>query len=197
MKARYLFPVAIIFAAISVSVIPAFSQDKASEPSVSGKGTYRIGNGDFLEINVWKEPDLSGEIFVRTDGMISLPLLNDVKAVGKTPMQLKEDIEKRLQAFVEGPSVTVIVREATSRKFYILGEVVQTGEYPLLKDLSVLQAFALAGGFSEWAAKTKIILLRREDGKEKVFSINYKDIIKGKDFSQNVPLKADDTIIVP
>ena len=159
--------------------------------------TYKIGSGDILQILVWKEPDLSTEIFVRMDGMISLQLLNDVQASGRTPMQLKEDIEKRLKEFVEETTVTVIVKVPTSQKYYILGEIGRTGEYDLLKELTILQAFARAGGFTEWAAKTKIILLRIENGKEKIITINYKDIIKGKDFSQNILIKADDTIIIP
>ena len=159
--------------------------------------TYKIGSGDILKILVWKEPDLSTEIFVRMDGMISLQLLNDIQASGRTPMQLKEDIEKRLKEFVEETTVTVVVKVPTSQKYYILGEIGRTGEYDLLKELTILQAFARAGGFTEWAAKTKIILLRIENGKEKIITINYKDIIKGKDFSQNILIKANDTIIVP
>ena len=161
------------------------------------KLVYKIGNGDVLEIHVWKESDLSTETFVRMDGMISLPLLNDVSAAGRTPMQLKEDIEKGFKEFVENSTVTVIVKEPTSQKFYILGEVARTGEYPLIKDLTVLQAFALAGGFTEWASKKEIILLRHEDGKDKIIRVNYKNIVKGKDFSQNILIQADDTIIVP
>jgi polysaccharide export outer membrane protein len=84
-----------------------------------------------------------------------------------------------------------------SQKFYILGEVLKTGEYPLVKHLTVLQAFALAGGFTEWASKKEIILLRNEGGRDKIYRINYKDIAKGKDFSQNIKLRPDDTIIVP
>jgi len=161
------------------------------------KHAYKIGNGDVLEIHVWKEPDLSTETFVRMDGMISLPLLNDVPAAGQTPMQLKEYVEKGLKEFVENSTVTIIVREPISQKFYILGEVALTGEYPLIKDLTVLQAFALAGGFTEWASKKEIILLRHENGKDKIIRVNYKNIIKGKDFSQNILIQADDTIIVP
>ena len=134
---------------------------------------------------------------MRLDGKISFPLLDDVQAAGLSPIQLKKKIEARLKVYVASPSVTVSVHNAASQRFYILGEVVNTGEYPLTKDLTVLQAFALAGGFTEWASKKEIILFRREGGEEKVIRINYKEIIKGKDFSQNVAIKADDTIIVP
>lgn len=159
---------------------------------------YKIGIGDVLDIVTWKEPDFSrDQITVRLDGKISFPLLNDVQAAGQTPIQLKKKIESRLKEYVSSPSVTVSVRNAASQRFYILGEVARTGEYALVKELSVLQAFALAGGFTEWASKKEIILFRRENGKEKVIRINYKDILKKKDFSQNVLIKANDTIIVP
>jgi polysaccharide export outer membrane protein len=159
---------------------------------------YRIGNGDSLEIVTWKEPDFSRpEVVVRLDGKISFPLLDDVQAAGRTPTELKNSIETGLKKYVAAPNVTVTVRNALSQRFYILGEVVRTGEYPLGKDLTVLQAFALAGGFTEWASKKEIILFRREDGKDKVIQINYKDITSDKDFKQNVRIQADDTIIVP
>jgi len=159
---------------------------------------YRIGKGDILEIVTWKEPDFSREeIVVRLDGKISFPLLNDVQAAGRTTTELKSTIEKALKEYVSAPTVTVTVTNAASQRFYILGEVVNTGEYPLTKNLTVLQAFALAGGFTEWASKKEIILFRQVDGKEKVIRINYKDIVNDKDFSQNVKILADDTIIVP
>ncbi len=116
---------------------------------------------------------------------------------GLSPTELKFNLEKALKAYVDHPVVTVHVTNPLSQKFYILGEVMRTGEYPLIKHLTVLQAFALAGGFTEWASKKEIILLRHEGGRDKIFRINYKDITKGKDFSQNLKLKADDTIIVP
>jgi polysaccharide export outer membrane protein len=159
---------------------------------------YKIGAGDILEITIWKEPDLSrAEVLVRTDGKISFPLLNDVQAAGLTPLEMKRNMEIGLKEFISNPFVTITVRSPESQKIYILGEVLNTGEYPLTKDLTVLQAFALAGGFTEWASKKEIILMRKEDGKEKIYRINYKNIIKGKDLSQNIKLKADDTIIVP
>ena len=170
---------------------PGFAQEE-------DKDTYLIGSGDILEITTWKEVDFTREeILVRLDGMITFPLINDIQAKGQTPMQVKQDIEEKLKEYVESPVVTVTVRTSGSKRFYILGEVVNTGEYPLVKGLTVLQAFALAGGFTEWASKKEIILMRNEDGQEKIFRVNYKDIIKGKDFSQNIKLQPDDTIIVP
>jgi polysaccharide export outer membrane protein len=106
-------------------------------------------------------------------------------------------LQDKLKDYIENPTITVIVTIQGSQQYYILGEVANTGAYPLYKDLTILQAFALAGGFAEWASKSEIILLRKENGTEKIITINYKDIIKGKDFSQNIILKANDTIIVP
>lgn len=181
------------FVVILASSVSVRAQQDGPLPS-----EYKIGIGDVLEIVTWKEPDFSREeILVRTDGKISFPLLDDVQAAGQTPTQLKKTIEARLKEYVSAPNVTVTIRNAGSQRFYILGEVVNTGEYPLTKDLTVLQAFALAGGFTEWASKKEIILFRREGAKESVIRINYRDIIKDQDFSQNVKIKADDTIIVP
>jgi len=182
----------------AASTVYADEQKPSTVKTKSGPTSYRIGSGDILDINTWKENDFSKTgILVRIDGKISFPLLNDIQAAGQTPLQVKKKIEKKLKNFIENPVVTVTVTSPNSKKIYVLGEVVRTGEYPLVKSLTVLQAFALAGGFTEWASKKEIILFRKEDGKDKTIRINYKNILKGKDFSQNVQLKADDTIIVP
>jgi polysaccharide export outer membrane protein len=136
--------------------------------------SYQIGIGDVLEITTWKEPDFSRQnVMVRTDGKITFPLLSDVPAAGLSPMELKYNLEVGLKAYIEHPVVTVHLINPESQKFYILGEVARTGEYPLVKHLTVLQAFALAGGFTEWASKKEIILLRHEGGKDKIYRINY------------------------
>ena len=158
---------------------------------------YKIGKGDVLEIIAWKEEDFSREVFVRMDGKISFPLLDDIQAAGRTTMEVKKEIETKLKEFIENPIVTVILKSPMSQKFYILGEVLKTGEYQLVKKLTILQAFALAGGFTEWASKNEIILLRHENGMDKIIRVKYKNIIKGKDLSQNVSIKINDTIIVP
>jgi polysaccharide export outer membrane protein len=179
------------------------AQEKKSTVKLGSIGetlvdSYEIGVGDILGITTWKEPDFTREnVLVRTDGKISFPLVNDFPAAGLSPMELKYNLEVALNAYVSNPVVTVHVVNPLSQKFYILGEVRRTGEYPLVKHLTVLQAFALAGGFTEWASKKEIILLRHEGGKDQIFRINYKDIADGKDFSQNLKLKTGDTIIVP
>ena len=181
--------------------LAAEKETAAAKQTWSAKASpndYQIGAGDILEITIWKEPDLSREeVLVRTDGKVSFPLLNDVQAAGLTPLEMKRNMEIGLKEFISNPFVTITVTSPESQKIYILGEVLNTGEYPLTKNLTVLQAFALAGGFTEWASKKEIILMRKEGGKEKIYRINYKSIIKGKDLGQNLKLKADDTIIVP
>jgi polysaccharide export outer membrane protein len=181
-----------------------FSSSSAQEKPLhvwsarSQASEYLIGAGDVLEISTWKEPDLSRkEVLVRVDGRISFPLLSDIPASGMTPVQLTATIQKGLANYITAPVVTVTVIKPGSQKVYILGEVVKTGEYDLTKDLTVLQAFALAGGFTQWASKNEIILMRKEGDKEKIFKINYKDIIRGKDVENNLTLQANDTIVVP
>lgn len=165
--------------------------------SLSFAEDYKIGIGDVLKINTWKEPDLSFDALqVRRDGKITFPLLDDLQAAGVTTVELKTTIEKKLADFVEAPAVTVTLVEAVSQKYYILGEVQSVGEYPLVKKLTIVQAFALAKGFTEWAAKDDIILYRKEGNTEKIIKIDYDDIVKGK-LGKDVVLVADDIIIVP
>ena len=199
---RFLTIVSCLLVIVFVGIGESQAEEKkTSKQTWSAKASaqdYEIGAGDILEITTWKEPDFSREeVLVRLDGKLTFPLLNDVQAAGLTTLDLKGVIENGLKDYVANPVVTVNVRAPLSKRFYVLGEVMRTGEYPLVKHLTVLQAFALAGGFTEWASKKEIILLRQEDGKEKIYRINYKDITKGQDLSQNIKLKTDDTIIVP
>ena len=174
-----------------------FNTSSAGEISSPYTNLYKIGIGDILSIATWKEPDLTVESArVRSDGMITFPLLDDIQAEGLSTMDLKNAFEKKLSDYVEAPNVTVTLINPMSRRFYILGEILRTGEYPLIKKLTVMQAFALAGGFTEWADKNKIILYRRGNNKEETIIIRYKDIIKG-DFRKDIQLQPDDTIIVP
>jgi polysaccharide export outer membrane protein len=188
-NASYFSTLLILFMILFVNIATTFSAERPD---------YVIGNGDILEIITWKEPDFSREeIIVRIDGKISFPLLDSIQAAGKTTTQLKKDIEEHLKDFVSKPSVTVTVRSPNSKQFYILGEVVNMGEYPITKDLTVLQAFAIAGGFTEWASRKEIILFRKKNNKDTIIRIDYRAILKGKDFNQNVKILPDDTIIVP
>jgi polysaccharide biosynthesis/export protein len=158
---------------------------------------YVIGPADSLEINVWKENDLDAKVPVRPDGKISLPLLGDVTASGFTPTQLAADLSMRLKKFVDDPRVTVVVTAVNSRRIYIVGEVVHTGAYPLLGNMTVLQALSGAGGFSPFASLKSIYVLRNQDGAQVKLPFNYKKVIKGENMQQNVQLRPGDTIVVP
>jgi len=157
---------------------------------------YRIGKSDVLEVSVWKEEELTKTVKVRQDGMISLPLIDNVRAAGKTTGELKNIIQEELKEYIGQPTVSVIVVSQESKRYYILGEVNEPGDYELTKDLTVLQSISYAGGFTEWADKANILLLRKDNGQEKRMRINYYKIVSGKNPEQNAVLKPDDTVVV-
>jgi len=155
-----------------------------------------IGAEDALHVAVWKEAELTATIPVRPDGMISLPLLNDVQAAGLTPMQLAASITEKLKKYVSDPRVTVVVTAMNSRRVYVLGEVLHTGPMALTPNMTILQALAQAG-FSQFANTKGIYVLRVENGKQQKLAFNYKQAIKGESMEQNIVLKPGDTIVVP
>ncbi len=181
---------------------PATSQTDTSEAggaqNASERGSYIIGATDVLSINVWKEPDVSRIIPVRSDGKISLPLAGEIQASGRTPLQLEKEITEKLKTYISDPEVTVMVQDSKSHKFNILGQVAKPGAYPLTSTTTVLDAIALAGGFKDFAKKKSIYVLRKKpNGEQERLPFNYKDVISGKNPSQNIPLQSEDTIIVP
>jgi len=160
--------------------------------------SYIIGKGDLLAINVWNEPELQQSIPVRPDGKISLPLIGGMQAAGLTPLQLQESIAAKLDAYINHPTVSVIVKEINSQNFNILGRVMKPGSYPLSTSMTVLDGIAAAGGFQDFAKKKSIYVLRMKPGGGEVrLSFNYKDVIQGKHMEQNITLEPHDTIIVP
>jgi len=159
---------------------------------------FVIGNDDVLGISVWKEPDLTKSVPVRSDGKISLPLVGEMQASGKTPMQLERDISEKLKSFITAPEVTVIVQQVLSRRFNVLGQVSKPGAYPLTAATTIVDALAIAGGLRDFAKKTGIYVLRKSpDGQEQRLKFNYKDFLKGKNMNQNIKVEPNDTIIVP
>jgi len=159
---------------------------------------FVIGVDDVLGINVWKEPDVSRSVPVRSDGKISLPLVGELTAAGETPKKLEVEIGKRLQNYISEPEVTVIVQEIKSQKINILGQVSKPGSYPLTNTMTVLDAIALAGGFRDFAKQKGIYVLRQTaDGSQVRLPFNYKDVIKGKNTKQNVTLEPRDTLVIP
>ena len=160
--------------------------------------SFVIGNDDVLAINVWKEPDISRSIPVRSDGKISLPLVGEVQAAGLTPLRLEKDIAAKLKNFISEPEVTVIVQQVNSQKFNILGQVVRPGSFVIANSPTVLDAIALAGGFRDFAKQKSIFILRQNaDGTQTRIPFNYKEVIKGQNPAQNIKLQPRDTIVVP
>jgi polysaccharide export outer membrane protein len=176
--------------------VPAIP-DETVKKSATTDPNYVIGAQDVLDINVWKEPDVSRIVPVRPDGKISLPLLNDVQAAGLTPAQLATQVTESLKKFVTNPQVTVIVTVINSQRVYILGEVTRPGAFPLIPGMSVLQALSSAGGFTQFAKVKSIFVRRFENGKEVKYPFNYREVIGGKKPEQDILLKAGDTIVVP
>lgn len=158
---------------------------------------YKIGPQDVLRIDVWKEPDISRVIPVRPDGKISVPLLNDVQASGLTAMELAASLRESLSKYLTNPQVTVTVNEINSRRVYITGEVLHPGTFPLLPDMTVLQAVSGAGGFTQFAKLKNIYVLRTEGGKQVKHPFNYKEVVKGNLADQNILLLPGDVIVVP
>ena len=180
-------------AAVAASPVPL-----ASPSNKPHDDSFIIGNDDVLAINVWKEPDLSRSIQVRPDGKISLPLVGEVQAAGRTPLQLEQDIAAKLRDFITKPEVTAMVEQINSEKFNILGQVAKPGSYSLALAPTVVDAIALAGGPRDFAKQKAIYILRQNPGGgESRIAFNYKDFIKGKNSHQNVKLEPHDTVVVP
>jgi len=160
--------------------------------------SFVIGNGDVLAINVWKEPDISRSVPVRSDGKISLPLAGEVEATGRTPLKVERDIAGKLASYISEPEVTVMVEQINSEKFNILGRVAKPGTYSLTNAATVLDAIALAGGFRDFAKQKSIYVLREmPDGTQARIAFNYKAVVHGKRPGQNIRLRPHDTVVVP
>ncbi|HTZ95255.1 MAG TPA: polysaccharide biosynthesis/export family protein [Terriglobales bacterium] len=160
--------------------------------------SYVIGVDDVLAISVWKEPEVSKTVPVRSDGKISLPLAGEVQASGQTPVQLEQQLTAKLKSYISEPEVTVIVEKINSEKFNILGMVAKPGSFPLTSASTILDAIALSGGFRDFAKQKSIYVLRKNpDGTESRLPFNYKKVIKGKNMTQNIKLQSGDTIVVP
>ena len=202
--------VLILFIASLFASTPLYSQatnesraaNTADSPALPGSrphdNTFVIGNDDVLTINVWKEPDLSRESHVRSDGKITLPLIGEVQAAGLTPLQLEQELTTKLRDYITKPEVAVMVEQINSEKFNILGQVMKPGSYSLTLAPTIVDAIAIADGFRDFAKQKSIYILRHTaGGGETRIAFNYKKFIKGKNQQPNVKLEPHDTIIVP
>jgi polysaccharide export outer membrane protein len=180
-----------------------FSGSLPAEPSVDmnhySSGDYKIGPEDVVEVIVWRNTDLTKTVAVRPDGKISLPLVGDVMALGKTPAELTKEIGEKLKEYKENPNVSVVVQQVNSYSVYVLGEVVHPGRYQLKSYSTVLQAISLAGGFTPYASKNKMFVLRKlpDRDTEVRIPVDYEEIVSGQDSTQNTVLVPGDTVVVP
>ncbi len=155
--------------------------------------TFKVGPEDVIEIKVWREVELSGMYAIRPDGKITLPLAGELESAGKTLDEIKEDVVKAYSKFIQRPEVTVSLRQVGSRKYYLVGEVLRPGVYPLVVPTTILEALNGAGGFREFASKKKIIILRGD----KKIKFNYTEVISGRKMDQNIRLESGDHVFVP
>ena len=158
---------------------------------------YVIGPEDVLVVTFWREEQMSGEVLVRPDGHISLPLLNDVRVVGLTPDELRQKLVDAAKVYVAEPNATVTVKAINSRKVFITGQVAKPGAYPIGAPISVMQLISISGGFNEFAKTNDVVVIRRDAGRESVHKFKYDDVLKGKNIAQNLTLKPGDTVVVP
>lgn len=194
-----------VIAALSVAAIDT---SQAQQHSVAPDATlpptvavvppdYTIGPDDVLTIAFWGEKDMSGDVIVRPDGKITLPLINDVVASGLSPDQLRGQIATLAKKFFQDAQATVTVKTINSRRVFITGQVEKPGAYPLTTRTTVMQLIAMAGGLSEFAKTNKIVVMRNDAGREARFMFDYKAVMEGKNLSQNVEMKPGDTVVVP
>ena len=193
-------------AGLAQNALPAGSEASGSPVSVTGAHAskmpavspeYRVGETDTLQITVWKEPDFSKTVNVRPDGMISLPLIGEVKVIGMTSGEIQDVVASNLKAYLLNPLVTVEITEIKSRRVFITGEVVRPGLYPLGGPITVLQLIAQAGGFTPFAKRKSIVVLCQENGQPQKRPFNYTEVVHGKAAEQNILLTPGCTVVVP
>jgi polysaccharide export outer membrane protein len=179
------------------SVPAAASAAMTAGPEAALPPDFVLGPYDVLTVLFWRDKDMSGEVAVRPDGRISLPLLNDIQAAGLTPEQLRDVITKAAAKYVDDPTVTIVVKEINSRRVFITGQVTKRGQYSLTGPTTVLQLIAMAGGVLEYADAKHIVVMRTVNGQSQSLPFNYKDVVRRKNLKQNIELKSGDTVVVP
>ena len=176
---------------------PTSTVSPLEEATSIKKSEFVIGPEDVLKIHVWKQDHISVTVPVRSDGKISIPLINDVAAAGFTPNQLKDEIAKRLKNFIDEPTVSVIVVTINSIKVNVSGNVNAPGVYNIGREISLVEAISLAGGLAEFADPEKIKIIRKENGVDKIYEVNYSAVLNGEDLKQNITLVPGDSVVVP
>ncbi len=197
-KKNYLFFIACaVFLCSCASEYTVLNSVADIMQSLHSGDEFVIGHGDRLRVVVWGQDELDSDVIVQPDGKISLPLVNDVPAAGMTVEALRQDLDKRYRNFILEPTVSITVSEIKSLKIYVIGEVNSPGEYDLLTYTDVLQAITKAGGFTIYAKRNKVEIIRTFGGQKIKTRFNYSQVVRGKNLQQNIPLKPGDVIIVP
>jgi polysaccharide biosynthesis/export protein len=191
---RVLF--ALLFAVL-VGVGQAEEPQVGMKPAGQNLLSYRVQPGDVMTISVWKETELQSEVLVRPDGGFSFALAGDVDAVGKTVDEIRAILVERLKRYIPSPVVTVAVKVIGGNRIYVVGRVNHAGDFPLSGSLDVMQAIALAGGMTPFAAINDIVILRRQNGGQQALHFHYSDVARGRELAQNVLLQGGDTVVVP
>jgi polysaccharide export outer membrane protein len=195
---RTLLLCVLVLPAISLKAQEAAANSSANGPLTQVASSYIVGEADVLRINVWKQPELSQpSVVVRPDGMVSVPLVGEVKVSGLTPVQIEATLVADLKQYVNEPRVTVTVAEIGSKLVYVTGEIQHPGAYPLVGPVDVLQIIAKAGGVTPYAHRRSVFVLRQINGKKEKLPVNYSQIFRGKNPEKNINLQPGDTVVVP
>ena len=181
---------------LAVEKAPPASEPEAALPSIA-EPDYRIGPGDQLSIEVWKDKDLARLVTVLPDGKVAYPMVGEIVATGKTVVQLQKEIEGKLSLYVKDAVVTVEVRQVNSMLIYVLGSVRTPGRITLTANIDILQAMATAGGPDKFAKLSRIRIFRREGGKTVIIPFDYDEVIAGKNLQSNIMLRRGDVVVVP
>lgn len=171
------------------------AHEQTVAPPATAEEPYRIGKEDVLDVSVWRDPDLSRTLPVRPDGFITLPMVGEVQAEGRTTVELEQEIAHRLEKYIQTPRVTVMVREVNSARVYVTGEVQKPGAFPLRGQVTVLQALAMAGGLTEFADRNGMMVIRANNGPH--IPVRYSDLIERRAQGSDFPLQPGDTVVVP
>lgn len=165
--------------------------------ALAAVGDYRLHAGDTLEVSVWKEAELQREIIVRPDGKFSMPLVGEMQAAGRTPDEVRKNIEDRLKTYIPEPVVTVTVQKVDGNRIYVIGQVGKPGAFVMNPQLNVLQALTLAGGGTPFAKMDDIVVIRGTGGTQRIIPFRYSRAAAGRDLEQNILLESGDVVIVP
>ncbi|HEY6927480.1 MAG TPA: polysaccharide biosynthesis/export family protein [Steroidobacteraceae bacterium] len=167
------------------------------QPAGAALPGYHLQPGDIITVSVWKETDLQAEVLVRPDGGFTFPLAGEVAAMGRTVDDIRTVLVDRLKRYIPNPVVTVALKQINGNRIYVVGRVNHAGDFPLSSPLDVMQAIALAGGTTPFAAINDIVILRRQNGQQQAIHFHYADVARGRDLAQNVLLQTGDTVVVP